>query len=184
MVIFNSVTLPIWTKLLWHLSYMMVRHTIVVGQKKFGLQVQLTGLDNHQCTAQLTVFADVKPVQPTVIFQGQGKRTSKAERDGWDSRVRVMFQEKAWCDEAIMREWVASEWANVFTNPHRALSTGKILVADVHATQQTNKAVKTVLHNHNTELVDVTPGCTSRIRPLDVSINKPNLIYRGNKAST
>ena len=95
-----------------------------------------------------------------------------------------MFQEKAWCDEAIMREWVASEWANVFTNPHRASSTGKILVADVHAAQQTNKAVKTALHNHNTELVDVTPGCTSRIWPLDVSINKPNLIYRGTKAST
>lgn len=75
------------------------------------------------------MFADGKCVQPTVIFRGLGKRTSKTERDGWDSRVRVMFQEKAWCDEAIMREWVASEWANVFTNPHRASSTGKILVA-------------------------------------------------------
>jgi len=137
--------------------------------------VQLTGLDNHQCTAQLTVFADGKQrVQLPVIFQGQGKRTSKTERDGWDSRVRVMFQEKAWCDEAVMRVWVASEWANVFTNPHRASSTAKILVADVHAAQQTNTAVKTALHNYNTELVNVTPGCTSRIQPLDVSINKPN----------
>ena len=98
---------------------MMVRRTIVLGQKKFGLQLQLTGLDNRHCTAQLTVFADGKRVQPTVIFRGQGKRTSKAERDGWDSRVCVMFQEKAWCDEAIMSKWVASEWANVFTNPQQ-----------------------------------------------------------------
>ena len=75
------------------------------------------------------MFADGKCVQPTIIFRGLGKRTSNTERDGWDSRVHVMFQEKAWCDEAIMREWVASEWAKVFTNPHRASSTGKILVA-------------------------------------------------------
>ena len=83
-----------------------------------------------------------------------------------------MFQEKGWCDKAIMKKWVASDWANVFTNPHSALSMGKILVADVHAAQQTN-AVKTVLHNYKTELVNVPPGCTSRIQPLDVCINKP-----------
>ena len=39
---------------------------------------------------------------------------------------------------------------------------GKILVADVHATQQTD-AVKTALRNYKTELVNVPPGCTSRI---------------------
>ena len=71
-----------------------------------------------------------------------------------------------------MKEWVASEWANVFTSPHSASSTGKILVADVHAAQQTN-AVKTALCNCKTELVNVPPRCTSRIQPLDVCINKP-----------
>ena len=83
-----------------------------------------------------------------------------------------MFQEKEWCGEAIMKEWVASEWANLFTSPHSASSTGKILVADVHAAQQTN-AVKIALCNYKTELVNVPPGCTSRIQPLDVCINKP-----------
>lgn len=67
---------------------------------------------------------------------------------------------------------VASEWANVFTSPHSASSTGKILVADVHAAQQTN-AVKTALCNYKTELVNVPPRCTSRVQPLDVCINKP-----------
>ena len=37
-----------------------------------------------------------------------------------------MFQEKGWCDKAIMKKWVASDWANVFTSPHSASSTGKI----------------------------------------------------------
>ena len=132
-----------------------------------------SALDKRQCTVQLTVFADGKQrVRPTIIFRGQGKRISKTERDDWDKRVCVMFQEKAWCGEAIMKEWVASEWANVFTSPHSASSTGKILVADVHAAQQTN-AMKTALCNYKTELVNVPPRCTSRIQPLDVCINKP-----------
>ena len=132
-----------------------------------------SALDKRQCTVQLTVFADGKQrVRPTIIFRGQGKRISKTERDDWDKRICVMFQEKAWCGEAIMKEWVASEWANVFTSPHSASSTGKILVADVHAAQQTN-AVKTALCNYKTELVNVPPRCTSRIQPLDVCINKP-----------
>ena len=96
----------------------------------------------------------------------------KTERDGWDKSVCIMLHEKAWCDKAIMKKWVASEWANVFRNPHCASSTGKILVADIHATQQTD-AVKTALRNYKTELVNVPPGCTSRIQPLDVCINKP-----------
>lgn len=43
-----------------------------------------------------------------------------------------------------MKEWVASEWASVFKNPHCASSTGKTLVADVYAAQQTD-AVKAAL---------------------------------------
>lgn len=58
-----------------------------------------------------------------------------------------------------MKEWVASELANVFKNPHSASSTGKILVADVNATQQTD-AVKTTLRNYKTKLVNVPPRCT------------------------
>lgn len=83
-----------------------------------------------------------------------------------------MFKEKAWCEVAIMKEWVVSEWANVFINPHSASSTGKILVADVHAAQQTD-AVKTALHNYKTGLANVLPGCTSRIQPLNVCTKKP-----------
>lgn len=143
------------------------------GKKEVWTASAASGLDKRQCTVQLTVFADGKPrVRPTIIFRGQGKRIAKSEQESWDSRVRVMFQKKAWCDEVIMKEWVASEWANVFTNPHTASSTGKILVADVHTAQQTDD-VKAALCKYKTELVNVPPGCTSRIQPLDVSVNKP-----------
>ena len=83
-----------------------------------------------------------------------------------------MFQPKAWCDESVMKVWVEHEWGNVFRNPPRAGSPGKILVADVHLAQQTNE-VKRLLQKKKTLLINVPPGSTSRVQPLDVSVNKP-----------
>ena len=51
-------------------------------------------------------------------------------------------------------------------------SSGKILVADVHRAQQTVN-LKKLLQNKYTLLINVPPGCTSRVQPLYVSINKP-----------
>ena len=56
--------------------------------------------------------------------------------------------------------------------PPRAGSSGKILVADVHRAQQTNE-VKKLLQKKKTLLINVPPGCTSRVQLLDVSVNKP-----------
>ena len=133
-----------------------------------------SGLDKRQCTVQLTAFADgVSRVRPLVFFCGLGKRIAKKESDAWDSRVKVMFQENAWCSESIMKAWIESEWANVFTNPQTPSSTGKILVLDMHHAQQTDD-VKTLLRKHKTTLVSIPAGCTSRIQPLDVTLNKPS----------
>ena len=46
------------------------------------------------------------------------------------------------------------------------------MVADVHRAQQTAN-VKKLLQNKSTLLINVQPGCTSRVQPLNVSINKP-----------
>ena len=57
-------------------------------------------------------------------------------------------------------------------NPLTTGSTGKLLVADVHRAQQTD-GIKALLKKKNTEFVNVPPGCTSRVQPLDVSFDKP-----------
>ena len=80
-----------------------------------------------------------------------------------------MYQEKAWCDQEIMKEQISTEWANPFKNPIGQNSDGKILIADVHRAQQTD-SVKT---QTQTSLVNVSPGCTTRVQVLDVLINKP-----------
>ena len=75
------------------------------GVKEVWAQSRQSGLDNRQATVQLTVFADgVDRVRPTVIFQGKGLQISDKEKQSYDRRVKVMYQEKAWCDQEIMKE--------------------------------------------------------------------------------
>ena len=99
-------------------------------------------------------------------------RITRKEQETWDRRVQVAFQPKAWCDESMMKKWILEQWGNIFINSATTGSTGKSLVADVHRAQQAD-GVKALLKKKNTELVNVPPGCTSRVQPLDISVNKP-----------
>ena len=110
-------------------------------------------------------------MRPTLIFRGKGLRISKEEKSNWDKRVKGFFQEKAWCDQTIMKCWINEEWGNMYFNPATPESSGKILCADLHRAQQT-ATVKRMLQSKNTVLVNIPPGFTSKVQPLDVSINK------------
>ena len=49
------------------------------------------------------VFADGKPrMKPLIIFRGNGLRETNKEKDAWDRRVHILFQENAWRDEPRM----------------------------------------------------------------------------------
>ena len=55
-----------------------------------------SGLDKRQATVQLTVHADGLPqTLPMVVFRGKGLRITSKEKQLWDKRVVVKFQEKA-----------------------------------------------------------------------------------------
>ena len=100
----------------------------MVGAMEVWSQSGQSGLDKRQATVQLTVFADgVARVRPTLIFRGTGKRIPVEEKKQYDIIVRVMYQKNAWCDEAVMKDWIQTEWANPFTNPIQPNSSGKIL---------------------------------------------------------
>ena len=86
--------------------------------------------------------------------------------------VKVTFQPKASCDEAIMKNWVEEDRNNIFHNPATPGSSSKILYRDVHRAQQTPD-VKQWLHKCKTTLINAPGGITSRVQLLDVSINKP-----------
>ena len=106
-------------------------------------------------TLQLTVFADgVDRVKPAVIFRGKGLRISAKEKQIYDRRVKVMYQERVSGNQKILKEWISTEWANPFKNPIGQNSDRKILISDVHRVQQTD-SVKELLKKHKTSLVNV-----------------------------
>ena len=70
------------------------------GAEKFWIASGKSGLEKRQCTVQLTIFADGSA--PLLVFHGKGLWIIPAEKKQWDRRVKVTFQPKAWCDEAIL----------------------------------------------------------------------------------
>ena len=80
-----------------------------------------------------------------------------------------------------MKCWINEEWRNMFFNPATPESSGKIFCADVHRAQQT-ATVKKMLQSKNTVLVNISPGCTSKVQPLDVSLINPSEITRGHNS--
>ena len=89
------------------------------------------GLDKRQATVQLTVLADGIPqTPPMVVFGGKGLRINSQERNRWDKRVVVKFQENAWVNEGISLRWAQSIWRQKTFEP-------RLLILDVHTAQKT-----------------------------------------------
>lgn len=138
------------------------------GERSIWHRGSASGLDKHQCTVQLTVFADGEArVPPLIIFRGKGLRISQVEKAKYDRRVRVQFQENAWCNEDQMLNWLNQVWKYPFSSD---ANKPKLLVADVHKAQKTAKVIN-ALKACKTTLVLVPPDCTSLVQPLDVSVN-------------
>ena len=155
-------TLQIWIRiysLLWWMNSKTYNQT---GSKEIWCASGSSGLEKRQCTVQLMIADGVSRVRPLVIFRGKGLHIKAEEKQKWDKRVKVLFKKNAWCNEKMMKEWTANEWANYFTNPPTPGSSGIILVAEVHRAQQTAN-VKKLLQNKPTLLINVPLGCTSHL---------------------
>ena len=139
------------------------------GTKSVWHRGAQSGLDKWQCTVQLTIFADGEPrIKPLHIFRGKGLRILQTEKNAYDKRVAVRFQENAWCDESIMNYWVSNMWRCPLAPEAQK---PKLLIADLHKEQKTPAIVDKLKRECKTEVVLVSPGCTSLIQLLDMLFN-------------
>ena len=84
----------------------------------------------------------------------------------YDTRVRVSFQDNAWCNEQIMRQWIIQQWKP-------ACSGDMLLALDVHKAQTTEAIQDCLKEECNTYPVYVPAGTTSIVQPVDVVFNAP-----------
>ncbi|KAF3924499.1 hypothetical protein ABW20_dc0105467 [Dactylellina cionopaga] len=148
----------------------------MTGAKTVWSRSKGSGLDKRQATVQLCIFADGVPrIKPLIVFKGQGTRLLPAEKNKYDKRVSVVFQENAWVDEVVTKHWLVNLWKPAAFDPINGFRNNKesrLLVFDAHRAQKT-EAIRNLLHDLQTIAAIVPPGCTSLVQPLDVSINKP-----------
>lgn len=127
--------------------------------------IRTTGAEKRHITVVLAVAGSGDVLPPMIIFKGKRTLDLKAPK-GW----LIAVQEKAWMDETLMLRWI-NEIYLPFTGRERSL-----LVMDSFRAHITDD-VKKQLRRGNVVPAIIPGGCTSKLQPLDVSINKPVKSY-------
>ena len=124
-------------------------------------------MEKRQATVQLTICADGEPrVRPVMIFCGTGQRVSRQEKQQYDHRVTVVFQENAWCDEATFLFWACHMW-------RPDVATRKLLVLDGCRAPLAASARSTLNIDCKMTMVAIGGSLTSVLRPLGVFFSRP-----------
>lgn len=84
--------------------------------------------------------------------------------------VLVRVQEKGWIDEKLMAEYIDQTW-----KPYVEKTTKELGLLDNQAflTLNSFRAHTTEFEELETMTAVIPGGCTSKLQPLDVSVNKP-----------
>jgi hypothetical protein len=143
----------------------MPRSSTVTGKGAKEVRIRGTKGGKKRVTYVVSCSAAGEMLKPMVIFKGKTKQTLKntkqRERD-----VLVTFQAKGWMDQGIMRKWIKS-----ILTPHTKVRHC-LLVFDSFRAHLTDEVLQS-LAKVNTTVVVIPGGCTSKVQPVDVSLNKP-----------
>ena len=97
---------------------------------------------------------------PMLIFKGKTDKTIKKLRIPEGFIVKT--QEKSWMDEGLMEVWVEEIW----------LKYNSLLTFDAFSVHKMYD-VQSKLVENKSDILMISPGCTSKCQPMDVCINKP-----------
>ena len=123
--------------------------------------IRTTGCEKRHFTVVLSVTASGDFLPPMIIFKGKRELSMDVPK-GWI----VTVQEKGWMDENLMLRWIRDIYLK-YTKKERSL-----LLLDSFRGHLTDN-VKKAFRKGNMVMALIPGGCTSKVQPLDVSINKP-----------
>ncbi len=143
----------------------------IAGQKH--VNIKTTGNSNH-CTVFLAVALNGAKLKPLVVFKGKvtGSVASKlkSSSSNYDPRVHCCVQEKAYCDESIMKIWI-EHCFKLYVNT-AGVKQLSLLMMDNFSPHQL-KSVRDQLAENICILSLLPANMTSKLQILDVGINKP-----------
>ena len=109
-------------------------------------------------------MADGIKLPPVIIF-----KLKKIPREEFPDSVIIRANPKGWMNESEMLWWVENIWSK---RSRRGSNPKSLLVLDSFTAHKTVN-IKNRFHEKNTNLAVIPGGLTSRLQPLDVSLNKP-----------
>ena len=148
---------PIW--------FDMPRGCTIAAKGTKQVRIRGTGADKKRISVVLTATATGEMLKPMVIFKGSTPRSIKditVDRN----RVAVVHQQKAYMDSTIMQKWVKDVLLQHTKKVH------SLLVFDAFRAHE-HEAVAEALRRGNVQTAIIPAGCTSKVQPVDVSLNKP-----------
>lgn len=125
------------------------------------VRVHSSGAQKKKLTVTLTCTGDGRMLPALVIFKGKRKLKFKTPE-----YVHVAVQKKGWMDSELMVRWLRGI-VLPYTEKRKAL-----LVIDSFSAHMTEEFIDEAKAN-NIDVAIIPGGCTSKIQPLDVCLNKP-----------
>jgi hypothetical protein len=127
-----------------------------------SISIRTTGHEKSNFTVVLTCMADGTKLPPLVIF-----KLKNIPRCNFPSEVIVRANPTGWMNENEMLYWIENVWVKraTFSNPQ------SLLVLDSFSAHIVD-SVKHRFNEKNTNIAVIPGGLTSRLQPLDVSVNK------------
>jgi DDE superfamily endonuclease len=122
------------------------------------------GHERSNFTIVLACMADGTKLPSVIIF-----KLKKIPREEFPEGVVIRANPEGWMNEEEMVWWVKNIWTKRL---RRGSNPKSLLVLDSFTAHKTN-AVKNRFHEKKTNLAVIPGGLTSRLQPLDVSLNKP-----------
>ena len=162
------------------ISFNMPSQTTVDECEKRTISILTTGHERTNFTVTLACLADGTKLPPFIIF-----KLVNIPREQFPNGVFVHANPSGWMDEKEMIWWIENVWcqrANLSSNSR------SLLVLDSFTAHKTD-VVKHRFCEKNTNIAIIPGGLTSRLQPLDVSLNKAfkakvsikNTLYKANK---
>lgn len=122
----------------------------------------------HRCTVFLACTKSGRKLPPYIVFKAKPNGRVVRSLNTLNAGAKYTVQENAWCDQAVMLDWIQQVWRPFALEMNRPT----YLILDefkVHHTGATLRALQDV----GTEIDFIVAGYTSRLQVMDVGVNKP-----------
>jgi hypothetical protein len=146
------------------MSFNLPSNTTVEQSGSKTVSILSTGHERSNFTVMLACLADGTKLPPVIIF-----KLKKIPREEFPEGVVIRANSQEWMNEEEMIWWIENIWTK---HLQRGSNPKSLLVIDSFSGHKTD-TIKKRFREKKTDLAIIPGGLTSKLQPLDVSLNKP-----------